>query len=147
MVGYSDKREKVVSMRIDRMGLPDLLNEDAVPPPKGYNVQDYTDTITKMYEGAKEEVTLRCRMELIDSVIDKFGKKVTISNVTKDTFDVTATVSVSGTFLAWVFEYAGKMIVLSPESVKEMYSDMLRTAADETAAGNFDNMKERIWKL
>ena len=138
VVGWSDKRQEVVSMRIDRMALPDILEEDAVPPPRKYNVQDYTDTVTRMYGGEKAEVTMRCRTKLIDSVIDKFGRNVRITNVTEDTFDATAIVEASVTFLGWVFQFAGEMIILSPESVREMYSQMLTTASQEMAAGEFE---------
>ena len=147
VVGWSNKRQDVVSMRIDRMALPDILEEDIVPPPKEYNVQDYADTVTRMYGGEKAEVTLRCRTKLIDNVIDKFGKKVKITNVTPETFDATATVEVSVTFLGWVFQYAGEMIILSPEPVKEMYSEMLHTAVSEMATGKFDQIGERAWNL
>ena len=147
VVGFSDKRKTVVSMRIDRMELPDLLDEDSAPPPADYNVQDYTDTITKMYVGAKKEVTLRCQTELIDNIVDKFGNTAKISNVTDTTFDATVTVAVSGTFLSWVFEYAGEMIILAPESVRKMYSDMLRTAASEMTDGRFSRIGKRDWKL
>lgn len=146
-VGWSDKRQAVVSFRIDRMGLPELLDEAAVPPPKDYNVQDYADTVTRMYDGARQEVTLRCDISLVDNIIDKFGKKVTISSVTQDTFDVTATIAVSGTFLAWVFQYAGKMTILSPEPVREMYAEMLSAAADDMRTGKLDKSKENNWKL
>ena len=147
VVGWSDKRQDIVSFRIDRMGLPELLEEDAVPPPKSYNVQDYTDTITKMYGGSRQEVTLRCDISLVDNVIDKFGKKVKISNVTPDSFEATATVAVSGTFLAWVFQYAGKMTILSPEPVREMYLDMLTSAVDDMTVGKLDKSREKVWKL
>ncbi len=137
VVGWSDKRRAIVSMRVDRMGLPEILEEDAVPPPGDYDIQKYADTVTRMFRGEKAEVTLRCRSRLVDNVIDKFGKQVRISNVTADTFDVTAVVEVSVTFLGWVFQYAGEMIILSPEPVRKMYADMLSTAADEMAAGAF----------
>ncbi|MDO5436364.1 MAG: WYL domain-containing protein [Clostridia bacterium] len=135
VVGYSDKRNTVISVRIDRMTLPELLEEDAVPRPADYNVQDYADTVTKMYGGPAEEVTLRCRTELMDNIIDKFGRDVRISNVTTTTFDATAPAAVSGTFLAWVFEYAGRMTVLAPESARKMYSDMLHSAMDDMTDG------------
>ena len=147
VVGWSDKRQDVVTFRVDRMGIPELLEEDAVPPPEDYNVQDYTDTITRMYGGARQEVTLRCDLRLVDNVIDKFGKKVEITNVTPDSFDVTATVAVSGTFLAWVFQYAGKMTILSPEPVRQMYQEMLSAAAENMAAGQLDKSRETEWKL
>ena len=42
------------------------------------------------------------------------------------------------TFLGWVFQFAGEMIILSPEPVREMYSQMLTTASQEMAAGEFE---------
>ena len=147
VVGWSDQRNCVVSFRRDRMGMPEVLEEAAVPPPKDYRVQDYTDAITKMYGGSREQVTLRCDISLVDNVIDKFGKKVEFSNVTKETFDVTATVAVSSTFLAWLFQYVGKMTVLSPSSVRNMYADMLISAADDLMAGNIGPSKDKVWKL
>ena len=147
VIGWSDKRQSIVSMRIDRMALPDILDEDIVPPPDDYNVQDYTDAFTKMYYGEKSEVTLRCRTRLIDNVIDKFGREVNITNITADTFDVTATVEVSVAFLGWLFQYVGEMIILSPEPVKEMYAEMLHTAISELSSGEFDQIGERTWNL
>ena len=34
-----------MTIRIDRMDLPEVSDEDTVPPPENYNVQDYTDVI------------------------------------------------------------------------------------------------------
>ena len=147
VVGWSDKRQTVVSFRIDRMGVPELLDEAAVPAPKDYNVQDYADTVTKMYDGTRQKVTLRCDISLVDNIIDKFGKNVQISSVTQDTFDATATAAVSGTFLAWVFQYAGRMTILSPEPVRKMYAEMLSAAADDMRAGRLVHSRENNWKL
>ena len=150
VVGYSDKRQDIVSMRIDRMAIPEILDEDAFPPPENYNVQDYTDTVSRMYGGSREEVTLRCCTAMIDQVIDKFGKKVRLSRINPYTFDATATVAVSGTFLAWVFQFAGQITILSPEPVREMYAEMLRTAMagmENTAICGFKESGNLEWKL
>ena len=74
------------------------------------------------------EVTLRCHISLVDNIIDKFGESVQISNVTQDSFDATASASVSGTFLSWVFQYAGQMHILSPEPARRLYEEMLTSA-------------------
>ena len=92
-------------------------------------------------------MTLRCDISLVDNVIDKFGRKVQISNVTPDSFDAAARVAVSGTFLAWVFQYAGRMTILSPEPVRKMYAEMLTAAVDDMQAGQLGQSRERNWKL
>ena len=73
LVGWSDKREKVTVFRIDRMEVPKQLPNRRVPPPEDFDVRDYTDKVFRMYGGPEETVTLRCRMEILDQVIDRFG--------------------------------------------------------------------------
>lgn len=146
VVGYSDKHRKIVPFRLDRMPVPELLEEKAVLKPETFNVQDYTDKITRMYDGGEREVTLRCKSSLINNVIDKFGCNVRISNVTADCFDATATVAVSGTFMAWVFQYAGDMIIVRPERVKALYGSMLMQVAHDMTTGKLEP-GERVWKL
>ena len=130
LVGWSDRRRKVSAFRVDRMTEVKQINRKRVPEPDWFNVQDYTDKVFWMYGGYDEEVTLRCRRELLDQVIDKFGEGVTLENVTKTFFDVTVPVSVSGTFFAWVFQYAGDMNIINPPDVREKYASRL----DETLA-------------
>ena len=138
LVGYSDKREKVVQFRIDRMDLVTVTEEERVPAPPDFNLQDYNDKIFKMYDGDETEVTLRCKQEIIDQVIDKFGKKIELKNITKDTFDITVPVSLSGTFFSWVFQYAGRMTIVRPEKASNWYVNMLQDALDDALANAED---------
>lgn len=131
LVGWSDKREKVVSFRLDRMDLVKVTEMDSVPEPEDFNLQDYNDKIFKMYDGEEVEVTLRCRNELIDQVIDKFGTKIVLQHKTRTTFDLTVPVSLSGTFFSWVFQYAGQMTVVKPEKAVNWYIHMLEEAMDD----------------
>ena len=131
VVGYSDKREKIVKFRIDRIDLVTVTDEDSEPQPEDFNICDYTDKIFKMYDGDEVDVTLRCKHELVDQVIDKFGEGIELKNITKDTFDINATVSLSGTFFTWVFQYAGKMTVVSPDKASNWYIGMLQDALDD----------------
>ena len=131
LVGWSDKRQKVVVFRIDRMKIPKQLPEKRVPPPEDFDIRDYTDKIFKMYGGPEEKVTLRCQKSILDQVIDRFGDSVTLENVTEDDFTVTVPVSLSTTFYAWVFQYVGKMKIAAPEYVREVYAGYLKQALEE----------------
>jgi hypothetical protein len=129
------------------MPVPEILEEDAVPPPESFNIQDYTDKFTRMYGGREEAVSLRCRTKMIDNIIDKFGLGVEISDVTPDEFTATATVAVGGTFLAWVFQFTGDMFILGPECVRDLYSEMLQTAQFNMDTGCMSEVFENEWKL
>ena len=131
LVGWSDKRQKVAVYRIDRMMVPKILPNKRVPAPVGFDVRDYTDKVFMMYGGPEEEVTLKCRLEILDQVIDRFGDGIELKNRRGDTFEVTVPVSLSTTFYAWVFQYVGKMRILGPEHVRVEYAGYLEQAMDE----------------
>ena len=130
LVGWSDRREKVVVFRIDRMEVPKQLPNRRVPEPEGFDIRDYTDKVFRMYGGQEEKVTLRCSMEILDQVIDRFGDGIEIKPGKKH-FTVTVPVSLSTTFYAWVFQYVGKMSIISPEYVREAYAGYLEEALDD----------------
>ena len=73
-------------------------------------------------------MTLRCRKNITDQVIDKFGEQIEIKNVRKDTFDITVPVSISGTFYAWVFQFVGEMNIIEPGYIKDACADCLQEA-------------------
>lgn len=127
LVGWSDRREKVTVFRIDRMEVPKLLPARRVPEPEGFNIRDYTDKVFRMYGGPEEKVTLRCKAEILDQVLDRFGDGIDL-HAAPNHFTVTVPVNLSTTFYAWVFMYVGKMTILSPAHVKETYKNYLEEA-------------------
>ena len=130
LVGYSDKRNQVNTFRIDRMTKVKQIQKKRVPEPEDFNVQDYTDKVFWMYDGREEEVTLRCKHQLMDQMIDKFGETVCVRNVQEDTFDIAVPVHISGTFYAWVTQYIGEMMIIAPEHIKTDYVRYLQTGID-----------------
>ena len=134
LVGYSDKRDKVVSFRIDRMETPNVTKQKSVPVPHEFSVTNYTDKITKMFDGPAEKITLRCRNELIDQVIDRFGTGISIHPVDDEYFEITETVAISGTFFGWLFQYVEEMMIVSPPNVRNEYMRMAQTIMQEAQA-------------
>ncbi len=131
LVGWSDKRNHIAVYRIDRMEVPKQLPNKRVPPPDDFDVRDYTDKVFRMYGGPVEEVTLKCSLEILDQVIDRFGDQVEIGKIRSKTFEVKVPVGLSTTFYAWVFQYVGKMKIVGPEHVREAYAGYLQEAIDE----------------
>lgn len=135
LVGYSEKRKQVNTYRVDRMTAVKQVPRKRVPAPDDFNVQDYTDKVFWMYDGNEEEVTLRCRLKILDQVIDRFGEGIELKNVTRQTFDVTVPVCISGTFYAWVVQFVGEMNIIAPGHVKDTYAEYLQEAIDDVLGG------------
>ncbi len=126
LVGYSEKHEKVVTFRVDRIVDLEILTDDIVPEPADFNMADYAQIVIEMFDGEPQEVELLCDNELMKSVIDKFGENIKTERVSDDQFKATVNVSTSKTFYAWCFRFAGQMNIVGPENVKQEYKDMAR---------------------
>ena len=126
LVGYSEKHEKVVTFRVDRIIDLEILEEAALPEPENFMMADYARKIIEMYDGEEQEVELICDNELMKSVIDRFGENIHTERINDDQFKATVTVAASKTFYAWCFRFAGQMKIAGPRKVKKQYLEMAK---------------------
>ena len=131
LIGFSDKWQKVVTFRIDRIIDLELLDEVAIPEPEEFTIADYVKTTIEMYDGIEQEVELVCDNDLMKLVIDKFGVEIKTERISETQFKAIVTVSTSKTFYAWAFRFAGQMKIAGPENVKQEYMDMARKVLGE----------------
>lgn len=134
LVGYSDRMQKVITFRIDRMEVPKQLQQKRVPAPENYDIRNYTDKVFWMYDGREETIILRCKWKILDQVIDRFGEDVAVIKQDEDTFDVQVQVCLSGTFFAWLFQFVGEMWIAGPESIRNEYVNRLSKAINMEAS-------------
>ena len=125
VIGYSDKHEKIAHFRVDRMDKPRIKEKDIRPKPTNFSPSDYANEVFAMYDGETMKVELECENSLMNTIIDRFGESVQTSIVDDEHFIATAEVSVSPTFYGWVFQFEGKMRILSPDKVKQKYKRMV----------------------
>ena len=131
MVGWSDKHEKVATFRVDRISkTPKLLEDVAVKKPKGWSIADFSEKALQLFDGERTEVTLLCHEDAMNSVIDHFGEQAKTKPVDDTHFLLTAEVSLSPTFFAWVFQFGGKVRIQVPEKAAEIFADNIRNTGD-----------------
>lgn len=129
VVGYSDKRDMVVSFRVDRISyVPDVLDETAVEQPVDFDIEKYVKSTFSMYRGELTTVDLRCDNKLMKTIIDKFGEDVEVLAYDMTSFHIIVDVEVSQTFFGWLFGFAGQVQILGPEDVKTKYRNMVLDA-------------------
>ncbi len=128
-VGWSDKHGTIVSFRVDRMySVPEILDEPAVPMPKGFKVSDYIKKNYHMFRGQIQTVELLCDGGVMDSIIDRFGYDVGTRLVENGRFIATVDVAVNSVFFGWIFGFGGKVRIHAPEDVASEYAEMVKTA-------------------
>ena len=126
MVGVFDNGKRVGTFRLDRiMRRPDILEEDALPFPAGFDFEKHLQTSFRMYGTDYTTVDLICKNDLMDAILDKFGKDVTTYCYDMENFRVEVDVVVSSVFFSWVFGFEGDVVINGPVEVKEKYKEMV----------------------
>jgi predicted DNA-binding transcriptional regulator YafY len=132
LIGYDNLSKKIKYFRVDKMTDTSVVNETR----KGkkefskIDISDYTNRLFGMFAGDEETVTLYCKNEMANVIIDRFGKNVPIVKVDDEHFTVSVKVSVSQMFLGWVMALDGVKIV-SPDSVVEKMKERISKLYDE----------------
>ena len=129
MIGVYDYQNRLGTFRVDRInGVPTILNEDAIPAPKGFDLNQYLNTTFRMFNSEHEEVELVCANDLMDTIIDRFGEDVTTYANDMESFRAVVDVAVSHVFFSWVFGFGGKVRIKRPLNVKHSYEEMVKDA-------------------
>ncbi len=124
VIGYSGKHGKIVTFRVDRMNGVEITDDVCVPPTDDFSITDFVNKVFRMYDDEIVTVTLRCKNELMKSVIDRFGADVRTVPFSKNYFNAVVDVAVSQTFFGWVFQFGGDIKIVKPVSVKKTFLEM-----------------------
>ena len=131
VIGYSEKKEKVINFRVDRIAAtPEILDKDVLPMPTDFDIENFTKEVFFMFSGEKVVVDLRCDNSLMKTMVDRFGEEVTTLAYDMTSFRIQTEVSASPTFFGWLFGFDGNVQILAPESLKEQYKNMLRKSME-----------------
>ena len=112
-------RHGVTSYRVDRMSDIHLSEEKRVPCPEltGKALTEHANRLFQMYAGEPTTVKLRFHRDLVNVVVDRFGRDTMLIPDGEDHFLFTVNVAVSPMFLSWVVGFGDKARILYPQSV------------------------------
>ena len=128
VVGVNDEKE-VRIFRLDRIeSAPEILEARARALPKGFSMNKFLNTTFRMFGTDYRTVALLCSNDVVDSILDRFGKSIKIDPVNGEQFHVKVDVAISNVFYGWVFGFGGKVKIESPKDVKEEYKQMVQAA-------------------
>ena len=124
-----DEKGKLRTYRIDRMRYVKLTGEpregtEETENLKGY-LSDYYSRVFSMYGGRCEFVRIRFTNDLLDTVVDRFGRYASFSEDDSRHFIVSLKVEVSPMFFGWLCGFGNKAKLLSPSSVIEEFTKHL----------------------
>ncbi len=131
MVGVFDNGKRIGTFRLDRiMRRPEILEEDALPFPADFDFEKHLQTSFRMYGTKYTTVDLICSNDVMDAILDKFGKDVTTYCYDMENFRAEVDVVPSSVFYSWVFGFGGDVVINGPADVKEEYRQMVQKTAE-----------------
>ncbi|MGI6029679.1 MAG: helix-turn-helix transcriptional regulator [Candidatus Heteroscillospira sp.] len=128
--GFSERHGKTATFRVDRMHRPAITERAAVPKPPDYDIAAICRQAFMMYDAGTVTVKLYCENDMMKAIIDRFGEQVQTDWSDTGHFTATVTVSSGPTFFAWIFNYAGKLRIVSPQGMVDEYKAHLKKAAE-----------------
>lgn len=120
LVAYSQKYQGSTNYRIDRMDTVEVEETQICEEAhiRKRKTESYTEQVFKMYNGQAETVTLEFSPNLLGVVYDKFGEKISIRHTDGGNLLIKVTVQISPPFWGWIFQFGGRMKIVSPEGLK-----------------------------
>ena len=128
LIGYDHDKKEMRHFRVDKMRNVSVLDKKRKGKTE-FSKQDrakYNEQYFRMYGGEVETVTLKCKNEMANVIIDQFGKDVKLIPLDDEHFIVRVSVAVSSQFLSWVIALEGNVVIEGPDRVKEEMKELLK---------------------
>lgn len=132
VVGYSDKHNKVASFRIDRIDrAPVVLDEEcAVPMPNDFDLNEYINSMPRMLDSEREEITIEFDNDTAGAVFDRFGYDVDVTLIGNGRSSITVCTAVGPVLYSWIAGFAGRAKLIASDKVMKEYREMLTKALE-----------------
>jgi predicted DNA-binding transcriptional regulator YafY len=86
-------------------------------PNPDFNVPKYTEKLFHMYSGKEYLIEIEFDANLINVVIDRFGRGVNIRQVGEDSFRISTQAIISDGLVKWLLTWGSEAKVLTPPSL------------------------------
>ena len=123
-------RHGTTSYRVDRMSDIRICETLRTPCPEltGKALHEYANRTFQMFYGDATTVKMRFHRDLMNVVIDRFGKNTMLIPDGDSHFNFTVNVAVSPMFLSWVIGFGSKAQILHPQSVVDQCRELCMEA-------------------
>ncbi len=127
LLAEEKESDQVRTYRVDRMRNVKPADEIHFRIPRSVDIRQYAESAFSMYDGEKQNVTIRFENELLDTVIDRFGLKgVSYSKDGTAHFTITTEIAVSVTFFGWLCQFGTRAMIQYPKEVAKQYQRYLK---------------------
>ncbi len=123
LVCNNEKHDNLMHLRIDRIKSVNILNKkfrhfsEVSPYKSKFDAADYSNKLFNMFSGEPKPIELICENELLDVILDRFGKTTKIQKYDENSFMLRTNAVVSSGLVSWILQFAGRVKVNSPNDL------------------------------
>lgn len=125
LVGNIDKYDNLVHLRLDRMKKVTVTKEpirhfSEVSEYKAFfDIADYSRKTFNMFGGELKTIELKCKISMLEQVVDRFGDKLYLRPNGDDTFTFTTKANISHGLISWLLQFGGDIEAISPIELRD----------------------------
>ena len=143
LIAYSETQGAVSFFRIDRIKNVCILNKKAVDIKTihgyelGLDTEYLRSSLPYMFSDRPERITFRADEEVVDNIVDWFGRSVTLKRDREDSSKVIATLRTSPAAIEhWAKQYLDHVEIIEPLSLRERIRESLENGAIKYSAAD-----------
>ena len=132
LIAIKEGQIEFYNYRLDRIKNIQILDEQITINKKKNEIQEFAESSTEMFGGKKEEIEAICHIWLLDTIIDTFGRNVTIEKIPNDDeyFKLEVDTNPLG-FKMWAMRNIDLVEVKRPISLRNEMQEIIKNAAQK----------------
>lgn len=119
LVGYDSNDLKIKHYRVDKMVKLTITEaqREGRQAFQDFDTAKYSKSIFGMFGGEERTVTIEGENAMVGTILDRFGRDITVSPLGADRFTAQVNVVPSRHFLGWIFALGAGVRITAPEDV------------------------------
>lgn len=127
LIGIKEGQDKFYHYRLDRIKNIKQLNEKRTIEKTSSDIQEFVESTVEMFGGKKELIEAKCKMFLLDTVIEEFGKETSITKLDDEHFKFVTETNTMG-FKMWAMRNIDVVEVIKPVSLRKEIKEIILNA-------------------
>ena len=129
LIGIKEGQDHFFYYRLDRIRNLQQLQEKITIKKTNSQIKEFAESTVEMFGGKKEEVEAICSIKLLDTVLDQFGKNITIEKINNDenNFKLILDANTLG-FKMWAMRNIDLVEVIRPISLRNEMIEVVKIA-------------------
>lgn len=126
LVANNEKYDNLMHLRIDRIRKVEILAEvsrhfsEVSEYKNSFNCADYVSKVFNMFSGRAEGTELRCKINILEEMLDRFGEKVSIKMGDPGWFYIHDDLYINDGLASWIMQFGDDIEVIYPEALRKM---------------------------